>query len=150
MDLRQWILEGFTYDAWANRRWADRLGSFNDPERANRATEILMHILDAQRIWLTRCGAMVEFDKRDEHLGAFAESSAQAWRMFIEMSSLEETIDYRTMAGDPYSNTIGEIALHVINHGTYHRGHLRGLAELEGLKDFQDTDLILYWREQKG
>ncbi len=43
-------------------------------------------------------------------------------------------------------NFVSEITEHVINHGTYHRGHLRGLAEAEGIS-FPDTDLIVYLRE---
>lgn len=72
---------------------------------------------------------------------------AQVWRLFLDDADLDQEVAYVNMAGQHYVNTVEQIALHVINHGTYHRGHLRGLAESEGLDDFNDTDLILYFRE---
>ena len=39
------------------------------------------------------------------------------------------------------------MAHHVLNHGTYHRGHLRGLAYAEGWDDFHDTDYSAWLRE---
>lgn len=147
MGLHAWLMTAFEYDAWANRRWAENLGRFKD---GHRATEIYQHIIRAQNSWITRCGVTVEYDKQDEHLAAVAESSAQAWRMFLDVADLDEVVRYTTTTGDTFQNTIGEIALHVINHGTYHRGHLRGLAEAEGIHDFKDTDLIFYLRERSG
>lgn len=146
MNLEQWLQFAFDYDAWANRIWAQRIGDFRNPERA---TQIFQHMINAQRIWIERCGAQVEFDKHDEHLANVAENMAQAWRMVLDATDLDEDVAYKNLRGEPFVNTVAEIALHVINHGTYHRGHLRGLAEAEGL-EFSDTDLILFFREQNG
>jgi uncharacterized damage-inducible protein DinB len=46
--------------------------------------------------------------------------------------------------------TIGEIAHHVINHGTYHRGHLRGLCDAAEFTEFPDTDLIKFYRAKSA
>lgn len=43
---------------------------------------------------------------------------------------------------------LSEVAHHVFNHGTYHRGHLRGLADAAGFEDFPETDLIRFYREK--
>jgi uncharacterized damage-inducible protein DinB len=42
---------------------------------------------------------------------------------------------------------VSDIAAHVVNHGTYHRGQLRERAEADGLDDFPETDLILFFRQ---
>jgi uncharacterized damage-inducible protein DinB len=145
MDLRDWLAEGFEYDLWANKIWLDSLDRFQDLGQANR---ILEHIHNAQRIWLERCGGVAPANQGDEHLSAIMERMARAWQALIAERDLDETIDYKNLAGKEFSNTLGEIALHVVNHGTYHRGHLRGVADKEGLDDFGETDLILFFRER--
>lgn len=144
MTQHQWLLRAFDYDAWANDQWARQLTRFKDSARA---IAIFQHILTAQRIWLERCGVVFEFDKTDEDLGHVAKRIAQVWRLYLDDADLDQEVIYVNSVGAQYMNTVEQIALHVINHGTYHRGHLRGLAECEGLDDFNDTDLVLYFRE---
>jgi uncharacterized damage-inducible protein DinB len=146
MSYGQWLQHAFEYDAWANRRWSGYLTQFKN---SSRAIEIFQHMLNAQMIWLNRCGVIVEFDKTDQDLANVAENNAQAWRMFLDGADLYQTIAYTNMAGETFSNTVAEIATQVINHGTYHRGHLRGIAECEGIS-FQDTDWIIFLRESNG
>lgn len=144
MEMREWLVQAFEYDRWANRRWIDRVGRFRNGGKPARVFE---HILTAQRTWLTRCGVHVEESGENEHIGAVADRLTNAWIMLVTDSELEEPIIYTNFAGETFENTLREIALHVVNHGTYHRGHLRGLADAEGLEEFQDTDLIHFLRE---
>jgi uncharacterized damage-inducible protein DinB len=144
MDLRQSLLERFDYDLWANQQWWSALGRFKDLERAQ---SVLEHILTAQRVWLSRLG--VEVSQAGENLGMGDVMSLvnRAWKMVLTDGHLEQPIVYRNLQGIEYVNTIGQIASHVANHGTYHRGHLRGLAQAEGLEAFPETDLIVFFRE---
>jgi len=144
MDLRQSLLERFDYDYWANRQWWSALGRFRDIERAQ---TVLEHILSAQRIWLSRLG--VEVSQAGENLGMDDVMGLvnRAWKMVLTDGHLDQPIPYRTFAGVEYVNTIGQIAHHVANHGTYHRGQLRGLAQCEGLEAFPETDVIGYYRD---
>ena len=73
-----------------------------------------------------------------------------AWKMVVTDTPLDLWIDYRNMAGFEFKNTVAQIATHVVNHGTYHRGQLRGLAQAEGLEAFPETDLIGFYREKGG
>ncbi len=145
MDLRQALLERFDYDAWANRQWWSALGRFQNLERAQ---AVLEHILTAQRVWLSRMG--VEVSQAGENLGMddLINLVNRAWKMVLTDGHLDQPIVYRNSHGVEYVNTIGQIASHVANHGTYHRGHLRGLAQCEGLEGFPETDLIGFYREK--
>ena len=147
MDLRQDIIERFDYDLWANRKWWTALGKFKD---LGRAQETLEHILTAQRIWLSRIG--VEVTQAPENLGmddvmAYVN---QAWRTVVSESPIDQPVGYQTFQGLPRSNTVGQIATHVVNHGSYHRGQLRGQAQAEGMEGFPETDLILFYWERSG
>lgn len=147
MQLQSWLEIGFEYGLWANSMWIDHLGNFRSPEKA---TQVLDHILTAERIWLIRCGQDAPPADENETAQAVATRLSNQWQHLIRSTPLDTLIDYRNVAGEPFQNQLGEIALHVINHGTYHRGHLRGLADAEGLEAFEDTDLIKYFRQEKG
>lgn len=144
MDLRNYLIEGFEYDLWANRIWLAVLPTISDTETREKFQHVLNHILGAQRNWLERCGG--HNPELTYDLDADFEATAKAWQAFLRTANLEEEIHYSTKAGDRCVNYLRQIVLHVMNHGTYHRGHLRGLAQAYGIEDFEDTDLVRYIR----
>jgi uncharacterized damage-inducible protein DinB len=146
MELRILLRNGFDYDLWANRVWIDALGGFN--RYLDRAQETLEHILAAQQIWLDRCGATVFPEQENVRLQELFEITARAWQVMLEESDGDEPITYANSRGEVFTNTIAQIAYHVLNHGTYHRGQLRGLAEADGFDGFPETDLILFLRKR--
>lgn len=137
------LCQGFQYDVWANRAWFAYLESKPgaDPDRS-----ILSHILAAQEIWLRRCcgespGTMPtpQFTERsmaDLHDG---------WIRFLEALTADPVVEYRNTQGVSYRQTASRIARHVIDHGTYHRGELRGLCLARDEWDFPDVGLIGYY-----
>ena len=138
MTPEQMLLQGFDYDLWANGKWLRALGRFRD---MGRPQEILEHILTAQRHWLAVCG--VQFSQNDVNV-AWADifrDVADAWKEFVEATDLDSVIDVSKPGGSEESLTLMELTWHVLNHGTYHRGHLRGLAEREGW-DPPGTDFL--------
>lgn len=145
MDLRQNLIERFDYDYWANRQWWSALGRFKD---LSKPQAVLEHMLTAQRVWLSRIGVEVSQAGENLNMDDLMGLVNRAWKMVLTEAPLEQAIAYRTSHGVEYVNTIGQIAGHVANHGTYHRGQLRGLAQCEGLENFPETDLILFYREQ--
>lgn len=134
----------FDYDLWATRRWLSALPNL---QNLGRAHEILEHMLMAQRTWLTRIGVEVPPQASDFEISALFVQLNGVWKWVAEDADLNAVVEYQNMQGDRFRNTIREIATHVVNHGTYHRGQLRGLAEAEGFEGFPDTDLIMFLRE---
>jgi uncharacterized damage-inducible protein DinB len=144
MEWVRFISQGFDYDRWANRQWIAALGSFKDLARAH---AVLEHILASQNRWLTRIGVDIPPQQGDMSLQELFDVGNRTWIMVMETADPDELVTYSTSEGKQYTQSIGQIAMHVINHGTYHRGQLRGLAEAEGLTSFPETDLILFQRE---
>lgn len=145
MNLRTDLIERFDYDLWANRQWLPTLGKFKDMERAQATFE---HILSAQRIWLSRMGVEVSQAGEDMSVGDLLGLVNRAWKMVLTDGLVEQPVAYQTRSGMELVNTIGQIAAHVVNHGTYHRGQLRGQAQSEGLDKFPETDMILFFRDR--
>lgn len=141
--MKESIVEGLKYDAWATEQWYEALGRFRDTARAS---EVLAHILGARSVWLKRCkGEEPDYSPAAPSRDRILDENGD-WMSYLAEADLDELIHYRNRAGEPHSSSVKEIAQHVINHGTYHRGHLRGLAEAEGLEDFPETDWIAYTR----
>lgn len=131
---------GFEYDYWANMRWYNALRLMRNQEQAS---PVLQHILTTQRLWLERCGVDVSGIPRASTLAAF-EAVSKAWQSLLSAKPLDTTVAYNDLRGRAQERQLGEIAWQVINHGTFHRGHLRGLAQAEGFEEFTDTDLLYF------
>lgn len=113
---------------WADRRLLEALRSA--PQPIPEALRELCHVRGAQEIWLSRV------EQRSptlpiwpalsiDELGEIGRSLDQAWRGFIEQlrdPGLSEPISYVTSGGEPFTTPVGEILLHMLTHGQYHRG----------------------------
>lgn len=130
----------FDYDAWANQKWLETARSMTQ-ER------VLLHIVEAQVIWLARVQGTPTWQPSIEEFGIHLDKSVRNWKRFLLGADLGAMVDYTNMAGQPFTNSVTEIVRQVINHGSYHRGHLRGIAGERGIP-FPDTDYILYARER--
>ena len=107
--------------------------------------DILLHIVKAQVIWLTRIEGTPMWEPTLEEFPLHLDRSIGRWKRFLLGADLGAEISYTTSQGQHFDNKVSEIVRHVINHGTYHRGHLRGLAEERGV-EFPETDYILFAR----
>jgi uncharacterized damage-inducible protein DinB len=68
----------------------------------------------------------------------------QVWMDLVARVPAAQIVSYRRTNGEPLQTPFGTIARHVINHGTYHRGELRGLLRAAGDTEFPETDLVAY------
>lgn len=144
------LADQFDYEHRMNALWNDALASWPD---AAHPQDVLHHILRSQWLWL---------DRITRHLSLphpvstpFAEITianqtalTEAWKTLVTTHDLNTRIAYTRDTGDAYQNNLLEIARHVLNHGTYHRGHLRGLADARRTDQFPETDLIIWLREE--
>lgn len=162
--MKEWMFESLDYDLWANRRWADALSSVSTdlvtgpwaeriglpnmwpdfPAGGDRTTAIFSHILWAQRIWITRCGVTVALHDSSDARNWIAPLH-EAWSRLMDRGDVYDWVDYKNTAGVPGRRTLGEIARHVLNHSTYHRGQLREAAEAVPGLVIPGTDLVSFF-----
>ena len=142
MGQREELSSMFDYDRWANLQWwpiAKQMGE----------EDILLHNLLAQTIWLSRIEGTARWEPTVEEFPLHLERSTRNWKRMLLGADFQRMVSYTTTLGTPYDNTVGEIVRHVINHGTYHRGQLRGIAG-ERKIEFPETDYIAYLRDNAG
>jgi uncharacterized damage-inducible protein DinB len=111
----------------------------------------LTHIFGADRVWLARIeGAAQERPEGYDltRLSAdWARLSARwkRWASGLTEASVEERISYTDLKGNPWVSPIWQIVLHVVNHGTHHRGQVAGFLRSMGQAP-PPLDLIAYYR----
>ena len=126
--------------AWADARAhaAIRTLDADRPERAP-ATRIYAHLAAAEHVWLARLEGRTPAypvwpDLSLDEAEALATRSVTGLRAIAagDAHALAREIEYRTMAGDPFRNTVADVLAQVALHGSHHRGQLALLVRQGG------------------
>jgi uncharacterized damage-inducible protein DinB len=156
--------ELFGYGSWANARMFEAAESLPEEQVVAGATSsfpsvgaTLAHIVGAEWIWLRRWlgdnprsfpawtstypGLMA---LRAELTALEAERASFLAR--LTDGDLDREVTYRRMDGQAFSQGLGQLIRHVVNHSTYHRGQLA--AQLRQLGHAPpSTDFVRYLRD---
>jgi len=154
----------YAYNAWANRRSlgaAEKLTveQFTKPMGSSFSSvrDTLAHIYGAEWIWFERFqgrspSALPNASQfpdvptlretwlvHEERLIAFVGELSQA--------DLDREMEYKTLKYGVYSNPLWQSMLHVVNHGTYHRGQVTTLLRQLGAQPIL-LDLMHFYHER--
>ena len=118
--------------------------------------ETLVHVFTADRAWLGRLEGQAP---PRAIAGDFADlaSLLEVWEpvlgrwpiVVVSLGDPGRLIEYKSFAGDPFSNTLGQVVRHVVNHGTYHRGQVATMLRQLGAQAVS-SDLISFYRERNA
>jgi len=146
----------FTYNDWANQRYLDTFASMEEiPERLKL---LLTHTLVAQQLWLSRLKGdssqgldIWEVQSLEQMRAVSAESSKELmdYLKACEPNDIDCLCNYNNTKGVPFKTPVGDIIIHVANHGTYHRPQLATLLRQMDI-DPPVTDYIAFSRELMG
>lgn len=151
------------YNVWANKGIADFLADKDsnllDKEIISAFSSIrktIFHIADGQQVWYSRLKGMSPTDwpsrnmKPEEAIPALVNSST-AYALHCEGKDdafWNEMITFKAMDGTEYKETVANITMHLMNHGSFHRGQLLTMFRQVGFEGkMPRTDLIAYLRE---
>jgi uncharacterized damage-inducible protein DinB len=150
----QTIRNLFAHMDWANRRLLEALRSAPADE-ASKATTLFLHVLQAERIWLTRLRGESSEDLVLWMDNAYPTACAtlieengsgfRAWLDALPEDWLDKPIAYRSQAGAPFETSARDILIHVGLHGQYHRGQINAVLRVGGFEPAA-VDYILYAR----
>jgi uncharacterized damage-inducible protein DinB len=148
------------YTTWASQRLMDAAAKLT-PEELTRdfktsdksVLDTLVHIYAADRIWLARVQGETRasfIDPEDRDLGLLqAEWPAllQRWKLWLRDfndADVLEPVSFTNLKGIAYAQPRWQIILHVVNHGTHHRGQVSGFLRAMG-RTPQPLDLMHYY-----
>jgi uncharacterized damage-inducible protein DinB len=148
----------FAYTAWASARVVEAASKLSEEEltRDHKTADksvlgTLVHTFAADRIWYARVtGAPITkfCDESDFQLAVLQTewpSLHQWWIEHLDTADLSKVIAYTSLKGDPYESPLWQILLHVINHGSHHRGMVAAMLRAMGHTPPQ-LDEIVYFR----
>jgi uncharacterized damage-inducible protein DinB len=69
----------------------------------------------------------------------------EGWEALVNTRAAGETIRYHAFDGSPFQSRFEDIVLHMVNHGSYHRGQAVNMMRLLG-HQAQGTDFIAFTR----
>ena len=144
-----------SYSGWASRRLLDAALAL--PEEQQRREfgvshksllGTLEHIFFADRIWFARTvdPSVLESEETLSIAWPLLQKRWEDWA--AALTEIVRVVDYKDLKGNSHSTPVWQIALHVVNHATLHRGQAMSLLRQSGVAP-PPTDLIFYYREIK-
>lgn len=160
------IQHHFEYNAWATLQLLNAVAElptseltrdFGTADKSVLGT--LVHIFRAERIWLARIQERVSgiawSRPEDEELASLKaewpllHDSWKNWTNSLSESDTERVLSYTDLRGNPWAQPVWQLALHVVNHSTHHRGQVSGFLRALG-KTPPPLDFIRFVRENAG
>jgi uncharacterized damage-inducible protein DinB len=154
----------YEYNAWANQRSlaaAQKLTveQFTKPMGSSFSSirDTLAHIYGAEWIWLERFQGRSPSALPNMSQFPDVQTLREAWLVHEErllafvagltQADLDRTMEYKTLKFGVYSNPLWQSMLHVVNHGTYHRGQVTTLLRQLGAQPIL-LDLMHFYRDR--
>lgn len=154
----------YDYHYWANARFLSACEALTPAQWEQPLSHswgsvhaLLTHMLAAEILWLTRWkGESPTFLRQPEEFPTLAEmrrewsrveSDLCAFLRACDETRLNADLQYKTTQGVSQVSPLGQLMLHVANHGTHHRGELAAMLTLLGVPHAED-DLLFYLRAQ--
>jgi len=149
------------YTAWASRMLVEAAAGLS-PEELTRdfgtadksVLGTLVHIFAADRVWLARLHrespniflADADFDLAVlQNDWPALHRQWKAWAASLTDEAARADVSYTDLSGNPWRQPLGQLVLHVVNHGTHHRGQVSGFLRTMG-KVPPKLDLVNYYR----
>jgi uncharacterized damage-inducible protein DinB len=149
------------YSSWATRRVLESAGSLNAEELHRDLGSsyggiygTLAHIFQGDSIWFDRLDGVSTSSlaayQPDSDFAAFSRCWLAlldrwvSWAETVDVVGWDRIVPYRNTKGESNSQPAWRIALHVVNHASYHRGQITTLLRQLG-REPRGTDLMAYY-----
>ena len=152
--MKKYFVKLYEYNAWANKRVLGTL--VRQQVQDEKIMQLMGHIVAAQFLWLHRIKGLPPPDvklwgeyKLDQ-LVTLAEKAGSQWLEFVNSTDdFNRQMTYKNYVGEPYTNNVEMIMIHLVNHSSYHRAQIAMLLRQKGFEPI-NTDFITYDRVITG
>lgn len=152
--MKEYFLKLYQYNNWSNGRVLNCLKS--QDVKDEKILSLMGHIVAAQFLWLHRIKGLPPPDVKLWgsysllRLITLTEEAGKLWLEFVENTdSFDRELTYTNYVGDPYTNNVEAIMIHLVNHSSYHRAQIAMLLRQNGFEPI-NTDFITYDRVLRG
>lgn len=150
------------YSHWANGRLIEAAHSLTAEELTRNfgtadksVLGTLVHVYASDRTWLRRligAPAVAFVTEGDYRVSVIEEDWPalghrwQEWASPLTDADVRKSLAYLDLRGNAWEQPVWQIVLHVVNHGTHHRGQVSGFLRSMG-RTPPALDLIRYYRD---
>lgn len=127
----------FAYDRWANDEVLRAL--MRIPEPPQRAVKVMAHIIGTQYVWHARMTAIANDvavwpDLTVKQTASAMDAIATGWAEIIRRGEdfLRGEFSYANSKGEKWTSRNDDVLMHVIMHGSYHRGQIAAAIRAGG------------------
>jgi uncharacterized damage-inducible protein DinB len=147
MELRQYLIETFLYNDYANKMVLEKIKQLPDK---NEAIRFYSHLINSQNKWLKRIEVYPNNPEMDwwepvyslEELESKWNESLQQWISFLNKIPEEKLYEEKKFIGYDgahWSAPLKDIALQLNYHSIHHRAQIQTIIRKQGLQpDFVD------------
>jgi uncharacterized damage-inducible protein DinB len=163
--MLDWIHTIWTYNDWGRAKLLVCLDTVSEADFKRSVAysvgslhQQVVHTMWAEEMWLTRLSerpnpsyTASDFTTRTA-IYQHWQTVQQAWWDYLHALTTADIAASFTMTrsnGEQYAHTVGEVLLHVVNHGVDHRAQILRLIHDYGGETFAQ-DMIFFFREQQG
>jgi uncharacterized damage-inducible protein DinB len=134
-------------------KWADDLMLAAVAEHATGDIAILQHIYLGEEVWLRRVQGDREVQipqlEAPSDIAGLADSWPALHRRWADWAGMTDNwavrIPHRNLKGNEFNMPAWQIVLHLVNHGSFHRGQIAARLRAAGVTP-PATDLIVFYR----
>ncbi len=121
--------------------------------------DTVAHIYAADLVWYTRWvgqspGSLTEYDQFPDVTSIRTawkalESNVRQFVIDLGEAGVSRTFEYRLLSGAADAAPFWQMLVHVVNHGSYHRGQVTTLLRQLGEPPPKPTDMIAFFRTRR-
>jgi uncharacterized damage-inducible protein DinB len=155
----------YDFDQWATLKTLESVASLK-PEEYSRDLNTsfgsihgtMVHILSADRVWLSRWRGMSSSPMKAEDVPTIEVLKKQWDSHSLELNNFLRTLredqlsaplSYTDFKNNVNAQILAQQMQHKVNHSTYHRGQIASMLRQLGAKPI-NTDLITYYRQNES
>ncbi|MGB4843524.1 MAG: DinB family protein [Ferruginibacter sp.] len=163
--MKEVLKQYAAYTIWANQKIFDCMSNLSDEQINQEITssfpslsKTILHMWNAEAIWWQR----LKLEEKiivpgDNFTGSFTELIKQVnqqsiiWKEWVDNATetqLQHVFFYRNTKREEFKQPVYELLLHIMNHGTYHRGQLVTMLRQLGVDKIPSTDFTTFCRKK--
>ena len=164
--MKELLLQLSAYHLWANDLLLDTITALPQekhrqevPSSFNSLYKTVLHLLDAENIWWQRIRLeerivvpSASFSGDMKVLAAAMKKQSLLWDEWLHAvheHQLQHVFKYQNSKRESFKQPVYQIVLHVMNHGTYHRGQMVTMLRQLGVDKIPETDFVVWTRKRK-
>jgi uncharacterized damage-inducible protein DinB len=166
VNMKELLLSYASYNYWANQEISRKILSLTQEQQQlevkssfSSLQATIIHLWDAESVWWQRIKlqenivipSLTFHPSVEEAVTGLVQQSLR-WKDWVAQASapqLEHTFSYQNTKKEQFKQPVWQVLMHMVNHGTFHRGQMITIMRQLGEERLPQTDYIHYTRTKK-